>query len=384
MNYRYFPVLPSKLGECTALRNLGSDVKTAIKPIVEIPPLPKNKEYWSKKLLSSTAPIQTHIHDSVRKFSEVWTKPCFYDIGAWLPNDQAENGSNVLLQIAHEIGLAGGQNLSCPVVRMDMWDDPDYKVAIKALAPRIKTDPVIRFDHVSTSDLSDEDFILEVLSGMAEDLSISLRETTIFFDFASMVGTSIAEALARIEEGIELMARAGVRSFIVGGSSMPATVNDAVEHHDQDGLVVRREMTLFQLAATQHYHLDIGFADYGIRSPAAPTEGVFPHQNGKIRYTVAGSYFIARGHSLRQGNRFHQFFDLAERIVNSRHYLGDHLSWGDEQLQSKALHLGGTGNATSWVAIDTCHHLTLVSSEVDQVMEEVEEARTSAHDIPIA
>ncbi|MGY0523054.1 beta family protein, partial [Pseudomonas aeruginosa] len=65
------------------------------------------------------------------------------------------------------------------------------------------------------------------------------------------------------------------------------------------------------------------FGDYGVRNPRAADNIIAPDMNGKIRYTIENSYFIARGHSLRRENKAAQNNVLARAIVESPHYMGE-------------------------------------------------------------
>lgn len=85
--------------------------------------------------------------------------------------------------------------------------------------------------------------------------------------------------------------------------------------------------------------------------------------NGKIRYTIENSYFIARGHSLRQDNKTAQNNVLAKAIVDSHHYMGASFSWGDSRIMDCSQgHF--VGSPTTWISIDTNHHISSLTTEI--------------------
>lgn len=57
-------------------------------------------------------------------------------------------------------------------------------------------------------------------------------------------------------------------------------------------------------------------------------------------------------------------YDLAKKLVESQHYLGPEFSWGDSQILQGSLGQGTPGNSTTWIAIDTNHHIAYVVAEV--------------------
>jgi len=105
------------------------------------------------------------------------------------------------------------------------------------------------------------------------------------------------------------------------------------------------------------------FGDYGVRSPRSFEDVISPHTNGKIRYTLEKRMLVARGHSLQEPPKGAQHYELARMIMNSGHYVGDSLSWGDARIAACA-NEEFKGNSTQWIAIDTNHHIEAVLVEV--------------------
>lgn len=58
-----------------------------------------------------------------------------------------------------------------------------------------------------------------------------------------------------------------------------------------------------------------------------------------------------------------QHCELARRLIRSGYYLYPGFSWGDNEIQRCANGEIG-GGATTWITIDTSHHLTYVVAEI--------------------
>ena len=123
-------------------------------------------------------------------------------------------------------------------------------------------------------------------------------------------------------------------------------------------------MLLWQMLRTQYPHINWLFGDYGVRSPNTGEDVISPHTNGKIRHTIDKHFFIVRGHSVQIGAKGGQMYDLAKKLVESPHYLNPEFSWGDSQIFQCSLGQGTPGNSTTWIAIDTSHHIAYSVAEV--------------------
>jgi hypothetical protein len=131
--------------------------------------------------------------------------------------------------------------------------------------------------------------------------------------------------------------------------------------------VLRKEMMTWQTLLFENPSLNIIFADYGIRNPNSIDEFKGgSNANGNIRYTTGDkNYFIARGHRLHESDDgFHQFCDLAQTVINSKHYLGKSFSWADGQIFLHSNPKCNSGSHQTWISIDTNHHIETVVMEV--------------------
>jgi hypothetical protein len=69
---------------------------------------------------------------------------------------------------------------------------------------------------------------------------------------------------------------------------------------------------------------------------------------------------------------------LAKLVVSSAYYMGDDFSWGDAQILACSQKEIGPGNSTTWIAIDTSHHLAWVIAEVEEFEHKISTTYTDA------
>ena len=108
----------------------------------------------------------------------------------------------------------------------------------------------------------------------------------------------------------------------------------------------------------------LDYSDYGVTHPVLQT-GVAFAAPPQIRYTTNDEWLVLKGaRNDRRGHR--QFFDLCARL---RRELGAAVSppeqsWGDQEFHVAANKEGtdgdGPGNASTWRAIATSHHIGFV------------------------
>jgi len=74
---------------------------------------------------------------------------------------------------------------------------------------------------------------------------------------------------------------------------------------------------------------------------------------------------------LYKPNRFAQYHDLAQQVMDSDLYLGEQYSYGDRRIAHCASHQCGPGNLATWVQVDTNHHLEYTSSQIARLVHDI-------------
>jgi hypothetical protein len=106
----------------------------------------------------------------------------------------------------------------------------------------------------------------------------------------------------------------------------------------------------------------LSFGDYGVVHAhfVPPNKGV--RVPPRIRYTTSNEHAFYRG-ALNS-----EYSDLCGLVTSSSDFSGPNFSDGDRTIALCAQRLDGPGNASSWVASDTSHHLEFVSRQVWQAL----------------
>ena len=371
----YVPILKAKEGEFAALVQISERASNQIVPWFDVPQLDDKTRLTSEE--RSESPIESYLNKKALGIADAWlgkpifyeNKPIYMDFPRWAPNAQTESGEHVIPYFLNR--LEHLQVIVNPVIRYDFWDDPVYANAFKGMRLENGRNFCIRLkmDVDTVEDIkADPGHVTDQLSGIVKKLNINPSETYLLIDFGDVSGQAhfIEEMVDIAKQTISLVQEIGFSQIMLAGSSLPASINLAVKAQNSTGLVLRKEMMVWQTLLSEIPSLNITFADYGIRNPSASDEATScKNANGKIRYTIDNHFFIARGHSLYGTNSgFEQFCDLAQIVVNSGHYLGKTFSWGDKQITLHSNPEHNPGNQTNWITIDTNHHIETVLMEI--------------------
>lgn len=359
MNTTYFPILKALKAEFTALENAKPSNARNIVPLFEFPKLPDRKKYRE-----SSTPITDFINDTCEGIGEAWTgKSAMFDTYHWSPTATTEQGDHIIPYAYDSLTSVGVETV--PVVGYDRWGVQEYQLALRTISMVHNGNFCIRLDHTAFEDSAEPNFFQENMEEILSVLDLDPAKCHVILDFEDVTPLAIIDLLSKFESLFDLIASYGFRTYSVAGCSLPKTINLAVKKQNSCGVVLRKEMLLWQSVRQQFPHIPIRFGDYGVRGPNT-NEGVpSPHTNGKIRHTSDKQYFVARGQSLSRPPKGEQMWQLAESIVNSEHYLGPKFSWGDSEI-FRCRNKEFKGNSGQWIAIDTSHHLAYVVAEITE------------------
>lgn len=357
MNTFYFPILKALAAEFHALKYLDREVSKNIVPLFEIPQVPERKAY-----IESSTPRSDFISDTCESIGELWFgREAMFDAFLWSPNSRVETGENLISFAYHCLKHSGVKPI--PVLGYDRWEDMEYMAACKSIFPTHSGNFCIRLNQDALEDIADPDFLEDNIISILASFEIHPSKCHILIDFADMTPTPIPDLIRQLEDLLSLISKFGFMSYSIAGSSLPNTIDKAVKEKNTCGTLARKEMILWKDIRRQNPNLPIYFGDYAVRGPNSNDGIKSPNTNGKIRYTIESSFFIARGHSLSQPPKGAQMWGLAQKVISSGHFMGDSFSWGDTKITRCANH-EFKGNASDWIKIDTNHHLAYVTSEI--------------------
>lgn len=115
----------------------------------------------------------------------------------------------------------------------------------------------------------------------------------------------------------------------------------------------------------------LNFSDYGIINPIKPeidfaVQGIPP----KVRYTLDENWVVYRGdHYEDRNDKYAEHQRMASIIVQSDFYKKSDFSWGDSSLLELSNGKIQIGSFAKIIEIDLNHHITFVSHQVSDILE---------------
>jgi len=360
MNNQYFPILKAKKGELEALSKLSPSVLARTTPIIELAKL--GGKQLETALKRTNTPFKEYVEKCSLAVSKATpSKQVIVDIFQWPADFTVETGEHILNYTVDQLAARGV--IPCPIIGYDRWDIVEYKEAIKSISLGEGQFFSIRLDSVALEDMLDPDYFNEIMEDITAETGLDRASTPVIIDLADISNKSVNDAIEAIQQAYEHIRSLGFTYIIAIGSSIPASVNLAVKTKDTSGTIFRKEILAWKGFLQAFPKASLYFGDYGVRNPRAAENIIAPDMNGKIRYTIENSYFIARGHSLRQDNKTLQNNVLAKVIVDSHHYMGANFSWGDSRIMDCSQGQF-VGSPTTWISIDTNHHISSLTTEI--------------------
>lgn len=359
---KYLPILKAKPGELKALANSKTSISAKVLPLFDVGRLTERTKQ-AKRFSETSAVTCAYLDEVAENIAKVRKgSSALVDAYQWPPNSSTETGEHVIPYIYGKLSSLGVKAI--PVIGYDRWDSTQYRAAMMQLELSPEDYYCLRLDSHAIEDAAEPEFFEEQLTTILDDLQIDTSRCAVLLDFGDISHASIEDILDQGAQIVELLDSFGFRRIATAGCSLPPTIDGAVKKPNSTGKVLRKEMLLWQMLRTQYPHINWLFGDYGVRSPNTGEDVVSPHTNGKIRHTIDKHFFIVRGHSVQIGAKGGQMYDLAKKLVESQHYLGPDFSWGDSQILQCSVGQGTPGNSTTWIAIDTNHHIAYSIAEV--------------------
>ncbi|WP_422457700.1 beta family protein [Vibrio harveyi] len=288
------------------------------------------------------------------------------DIHSWAPDSTIENGEHVLSVFTSCLSTHGCEVL--PVIGYDRWEDEEYSTVLQLLA-QSKERFILRLDSYAFEDMVEEELFLETIEDIVSSMGLDTSKCSVILDFGDVSKDSIVDIQSQVDTALTLLNDYHFSFISIAGCSITSDINGMVPKKNSTGLVVRKEFKVWKSVRSFNSSVKFVFGDYGIANPNVGDETIAPDANGKIRYTISDSYFVVRGYSRRQGEKGAQMHGLCKALISSGYFCGAEFSWGDMMIEKCANYekVKGkvfVGNPTSWVAIDTTHHMTHVTQEV--------------------
>lgn len=363
----YVPILKAKAGEFDAIKNMDVATFEKINPWFDFSQITTQEFERFKK--NKEPPVLSYLNKKCREIKECCgLKSMYFDFPYWPSNSLTESGEHIVSHTYNRlVGLGCKPN---PVIDVDNWEDPEYSNVYSSLIIGPSQNICLRWVMTkdAVQDLDDVDYVMDIFNDIITSLNLDISSTEVLIDFRDVSNekNSIPSIIETSEKAIGILNDIGISGVMLSGCSLPSFVSEAVKEQNSDGLVLRKEMVAWQALMHEKPNRRIKFADFGVRNPSA-SEVASPNQNGKIRYTKDKEYYVVRGYPITQKEKGAQYYALAQKVLSSPHYMQSNFSWGDKRLVDCA-DQKFKGRAQDWIAIDTNHHVKLVTQEIEEFL----------------
>ncbi|SCX47621.1 beta family protein [Variovorax sp. EL159] len=365
MELQYIPFLKALDAEKEALENLKPEAWSKIIPLFDIPRMP-GESFWPKYLSTSLTPKKTMIDMALKRIASVCAgRMAMVDSYHWRGDSSVETGEHIYSYLINQ--LNGRGVIPVPVIGYDRWSEEGYKAAVGVIDYSRLPLTCLRLDYSAIEDSLEPDLLRENVNDILDHIGLEPSSCAVLIDYGDVYSKGVPEITESIAAVVAALEDFGFKFFCSSASSLPPTVDKAIRQQNSQGQFRRKEMAAWKMLSTSTLgrRNTIIYGDYAIRGPHS-NEGIpNKNSNGKIRYTISEHFFIARGHSVSEGDKFSQFYGLAQHIVDSNYYLEPSYSWGDAQIEKATQGLTPKQHAF-WIAVDTNHHMTFVPQEISE------------------
>lgn len=351
----YVPALRMKTGELTGVRDLAPDVANCIFPRIIVPPREERDEELQQELFAKDC-----VPGIGRLLSNYWRDRGVFIEATYLIDDFGRDKMGIWFPKMFEMARAASVRAIPLVGLSDLIDGAGgaYKAALS------QGDSICLGIVISSADLVDRE-AAETILRCLESLGLTPNQCSVIADFHDADFTQ-ADLVAPIIGGVlELLQEAGRwKQIIFQGTNYPEK-NPA--DPGSSYMVPRnewkawRQATKFDPATAEH----LIFGDYA----ADCAKLVFGGNGGAAirhyRYATGENWLIERG--AKGGSDQEVMRAVCEKIVASRHFAGRSFSTADDYIFRTAKGASGPGNATTWRAINTTHHITRVVADIGGV-----------------
>ena len=351
----YIPILRPKGGELKALKELSKSTIGKINPFFDFHRLPIGQEKT----------FNEHIEGICKKLINHWPTEhlLFFDLSLIDLKERMNDSIHPLIWICQFL-RENGYNF-IPTIGTER--DEDYASALKSeIQEGLKHGVCIR---LLNDDLETPEETFNQVEVILEDLEISSSECHLLVDFKYIKIAGLESAIESLTELGNYIDFSNWNSLIVSGSSFPKDMSGISK--DTTVKIPRVELKLWKSVMKLQPLLGIRplYSDYCIVHPETPDiDPKKVRSAGKIRYATENNWVVFRGSSLKEGDRFNQYFNLAKKVVNHECYLGNGTSWGDKHYKECSKGNTTCGSLTTWIKVDTNHHLTVVAEQISSLV----------------
>lgn len=355
----YVPILTGKAGEFQALADLDEDIKLAMFPMIQMPPVPEPRSPRVGEPPGPREPPEASLIRFLNRMQGKWTegRRMMMDLDAFAHESvDGRSATEWLFQSAYDREMwlmAAVTTDSRREYRQALHDSSRW---LRGLCLRAKPRP-----DMAPSELVD------TVKAVQEDLpETDPACTELMLDLGRLRDLASTEKAVRelALEHLQALTAAGLKPTAVAGSVVPA------QSPSRDGMEVhpRWDRRLWEWLGKQPVGAQLAFADYGATGPYQGPGGGFPDPN--IRYSTRAALLMWRGKLSTRvdpddpNDREVTFAELCRKLVARNEFAGAKYSAGDLAYSRNASGRQHDRGATKWVQFAASHHLTHVVREV--------------------
>lgn len=351
----YVPILPTKRGELSALRDLAADVRDRLTPLFVVHPVD-----WNFETDAPNKSVEAHITGLGKKIADAWgTSRAFIDPVFVIDETEPTGGLHAIADQAAAEGLR-----LVPVVSLGR--PGEYLDAAAALVQRDGTGVCIRLSAASWPTTPGK---IRELNELLATLAVTPEQVDLVLDLADEIGSELARTLAQTT--LLTLPHAQLwRSVTIAGGSFPPDLSKVQK--DRLERIPRQEWRLYCDIAAEAEASGLrvpGFGDYAVAHPD-PTMTINPrfmNISGSLRYTIDGDWLVAKGplfKGTRGGFGAEAVVPPARLIAGAEQFCGSEFSAGDAWIADVAATGENGGNPERWRRSATNHHLVFVTESL--------------------
>ena len=350
----YVPALRMKMGELAGLRNLAPDVADRVLPRVVVPPPGERDQALEAQLFkvedepNVADALAAHWRGRGALVEATHLLPEFGRdaVRRWLPR---------MLERARRAGVS-----AVPLVASSNLTVDTREAYRDACAPG----PLRLGIVVPSGDLVGRDGLLPLL-GHLEAMGLSPANCAIVADFADAEFGQPEIVAPVIGGALELLQELGLwRLVVFQGTNYPdrnpADPGGSCTVPRTEWMAWRRAVR-FDPATAEHMVFGDYAADCATMAFGAGGARAIRH----YRYATPDAWLVQRG--AESGSDAAVMRDVCQGIVDSGEFAGRTFSSADDYIFHTAHGQAGPGNATTWRAVNTTHHITRVVADIGGV-----------------
>ncbi|MHA0858227.1 beta family protein [Paenibacillus sp. CMAA1364] len=347
----YVPILKWKQGEQKALEELSINVKQAIIPLLEIPPID-----WDFENEVPKKSIDEHLSKIGDTLTRSWglDNPIFIDLNFIDTSDYLSNGQHPLNFVLQE-----ARNRGVNVIPVTSFSrELTYQSEVMSAHQQDGNGICFRLKEEDFSDLQNN------IDLLLSQLSVEPSEVDLILDYEYSNPDQQNRTVLFLTGVLNSIPYLGQwRRVVLCGTAFPSDLSSVVANSiDQ---IERTEWIIWKrLIHSGTVKRILSYGDYGISNPVPfEADPRFINMSANIRYTGDNKYIIFKGRTIKRygGAQYHQ---LAAQVISHLEYSGSTFSAGDHYIQQVANNDDGPGNATNWRKSGTNHHIVYVVTEL--------------------